>query len=362
MATTANPIGRWSLLVAAIITVLMIIYWLALGGSGAVAFGMAAVVWAVSAFIYLIYSPMNTVQRTGFMSLIFLAFTAVLLPIFLLENPIFNNNQKIMQYDARLRYASSKYVTYCYQCHGLLGQGINGPQLNNGLAETAGLKGSVPVNKNLDLLTQADLQRIITAGIVDPTDGKFTTYLMPQWGQDYGGPFNTDDVNAMVALIMSSDPTLRAAANAPTDTNGFDYNFSNLTNPSQIAQFNQQKGALSAPKGAAIDLTSQAAVTVPIVKTPTDPTVQWNFIYTDTATGKSSPVIKIKVGTKVTWVNQSGVAHSIHSGTPGSDTGVFTDPIINDGATFDFTFTKPGTYDYYCSFHPAMQAQIIVVA
>ena len=361
MATSANPIGRWSLLVAAVITVVMIIYWLALGGSGAVAFGMTAVVWAVAAFIYLVYSPMNTVQRTGFMSLIFLAFTALLLPVFLLENGKFNNDQKAQQYDARLRYASSKYVTYCATCHGLLGQGINGPQLNNGLAQTAGLKGSATVNKNLDLLSQADIQRIITAGIVDPTDGKFTTYLMPQWGQDYGGPFNSDDVNALTALIMSSDPTLQASVSAPTTTNGFDYNLSSLTSPTQIAQYSQQKGALSAPKGAAIDLTNQAAVTMPIINTPTNATVQWNFIYTDAASGKQSPVIKIKAGTKVTWVNNSAVAHSIHSGTPGSDTNVFLDPIINPAATYDFTFTKPGTYDYYCSFHPAMVAEIVVV-
>ena len=359
MGTSANQVGRWAVIGAIIITALMIVFWLT-GGEGKIAFGMSMISLSIAAFLLLFYSPMNTVQRTGWMSLTFVVFIALILPFFLFANSKTAADATTTQYDTRLHYAAGKYATYCASCHGLLGQRINGPQVNNSLASMVkGLDPAVAVNKNLALLAPTDIYRIINAGIVDSTDPKLTTYLMPQWGQQYNGPFNDDDMNALVALITSSDPTLRDKTKPPIATNGFTYVFDQLTSKDQ-ANYKSQTAQLTAPKGTPADLTALTAVTMPMVNTP-GAAVSWNFIYTDPKVGQT-PIIKIKAGTKVTWGNQSNIAHSVHSGAPGNDDNKFpTIAIINPGDSASTVFATPGTYPFYCSFHPAMQGTVIVV-
>jgi len=60
--------------------------------------------------------------------------------------------------------------------------------------------------------------------------------------------------------------------------------------------------------------------------------------------------LTIKTGTTVTWMNQDGAVHQI-----ASDSGT---PVAF--ASYQFTFTQPGTYTYYCPFHPPMKGTIIV--
>jgi plastocyanin len=72
-----------------------------------------------------------------------------------------------------------------------------------------------------------------------------------------------------------------------------------------------------------------------------------------------SPVT-IKVGTTVTWTNQDSASHNVVA-----DNGEFKNNTLGKGDTFSFTFTKEGTYTYYCSFHggpneQGMSGQIIV--
>lgn len=60
----------------------------------------------------------------------------------------------------------------------------------------------------------------------------------------------------------------------------------------------------------------------------------------------------------VFWVNNEA---SLHTAT--SDTGgVFDSGTLNQGGTFQWTFTTPGTYTYHCSFHPWMQGTVVVKA
>jgi len=116
---------------------------------------------------------------------------------------------------------------------------------------------------------------------------------------------------------------------------------------------------------APIDLTALTAVTIPIVDTPTDASAQWGFIYTDPTSKATSHVVKVKQGTEVTWMNTTNIQHTVQSGVPppGSDTKDFASPglIAVKTGTFKWTAGAPGTYDYYCSIHPAMRARIIVV-
>jgi plastocyanin len=57
--------------------------------------------------------------------------------------------------------------------------------------------------------------------------------------------------------------------------------------------------------------------------------------------------VEVTAGTKVTWKNTGKVLHSV---TP--DKGKkFGTKELSRGKTYSYTFKKPGTYAYYCSFH-----------
>lgn len=64
-------------------------------------------------------------------------------------------------------------------------------------------------------------------------------------------------------------------------------------------------------------------------------------------------------GTKVTWTNKDATAHTVTSGTRPNKDGKF-DGQVAAGATFSFTFTDAGVYQYYCSIHNAMTGTITV--
>jgi quinohemoprotein ethanol dehydrogenase len=66
---------------------------------------------------------------------------------------------------------------------------------------------------------------------------------------------------------------------------------------------------------------------------------------------------RVKVGTKVTWVNNGKLSHTIMAQDGSWTTGSLT-PSEEGSVTFD----KPGTYVYICKDHPWSYGQIIVVA
>jgi plastocyanin len=68
----------------------------------------------------------------------------------------------------------------------------------------------------------------------------------------------------------------------------------------------------------------------------------------------------VKQGTTVTWTNLDGVGHTIVSDA-GAPDAISSEP-ISQGASFSFTFTKPGTYPYHCSIHPSMTGSVIVTS
>jgi plastocyanin len=72
----------------------------------------------------------------------------------------------------------------------------------------------------------------------------------------------------------------------------------------------------------------------------------------------SPAILTIKTGTTVTWMNQDGAVHQIASdaGTPVA----FTSDTLANGASYQFTFTQPGTYTYHCTVHTSMKGTIIV--
>lgn len=73
-----------------------------------------------------------------------------------------------------------------------------------------------------------------------------------------------------------------------------------------------------------------------------------NFTFApDTAT--------VAVNSTVTWVNKDDIPHVIAS----SD-GAFKSKALDTDQKYSYTFTKAGTYQYYCSIHPKMVGKIVV--
>ncbi len=65
--------------------------------------------------------------------------------------------------------------------------------------------------------------------------------------------------------------------------------------------------------------------------------------------------VTIPAGTTITWTNRDAIAH-----TATADDKTFDSGNLNPGQSFSFTFDKPGTYSYICTYHPFMKGTIIV--
>jgi plastocyanin len=65
--------------------------------------------------------------------------------------------------------------------------------------------------------------------------------------------------------------------------------------------------------------------------------------------------IEITAGTTVTWTNNDPLEHSVTAVDRSFDSG-----LIKSGGTWRYTFTRPGTYQFYCQPHPFMKGVVIV--
>jgi plastocyanin len=63
----------------------------------------------------------------------------------------------------------------------------------------------------------------------------------------------------------------------------------------------------------------------------------------------------VAAGTTVTWINRDDIPHTVVS----SDS-AFKSKALDTDEKFSYTFSKAGTYSYYCSLHPKMTGQIVV--
>jgi amicyanin len=65
--------------------------------------------------------------------------------------------------------------------------------------------------------------------------------------------------------------------------------------------------------------------------------------------------LSVPVGTTVTWTNKDEEPHTL-----AAKDGSFHSPGMDTNATYSFTFTTPGSYDYICSIHPFMTGTVVV--
>lgn len=74
---------------------------------------------------------------------------------------------------------------------------------------------------------------------------------------------------------------------------------------------------------------------------------------------KFPATLEVAKGTKVTWTNKDTTKHTVTSGTRPTKDGRF-DGQVDGGASFSFTFTDAGTYQYFCTIHSSMNATVTV--
>lgn len=67
--------------------------------------------------------------------------------------------------------------------------------------------------------------------------------------------------------------------------------------------------------------------------------------------------ITVHAGESVTWINHGPSTH-----TATARDGSFDSGPLKPGASSSHTFTRPGTYQYFCTIHPFMHGTVVVLA
>jgi plastocyanin len=65
--------------------------------------------------------------------------------------------------------------------------------------------------------------------------------------------------------------------------------------------------------------------------------------------------ITVPAGTQVHWTNRDDIPHTVVA-----DDKSFKSKALDTDEEFTYTFSKPGTYKYFCSLHPKMTATVVV--
>jgi plastocyanin len=67
--------------------------------------------------------------------------------------------------------------------------------------------------------------------------------------------------------------------------------------------------------------------------------------------------LTVPVGATVTWTNRDDIPHTVVSS---DDPKAFKSKVLDTDEKFSFTFSKAGTYPYFCSIHPKMTGKVVV--
>jgi len=67
--------------------------------------------------------------------------------------------------------------------------------------------------------------------------------------------------------------------------------------------------------------------------------------------------LTVKAGTTVRWINMDDIPHAVAAVNK-----QFKSKTLDTDDAYSFTFTTPGSYDYFCSLHPHMTGTVVVEA
>jgi plastocyanin len=72
--------------------------------------------------------------------------------------------------------------------------------------------------------------------------------------------------------------------------------------------------------------------------------------------------VVLGVNASVTWTNADTAPHTVSSSSVPSGASPFDSGNMSPGATYSYTFTVPGTYQYKCNYHSWMTGTVTVVS
>jgi amicyanin len=111
-----------------------------------------------------------------------------------------------------------------------------------------------------------------------------------------------------------------------------------------------RSAALAAALGAATAAVLAAVVLPGRAESPASAVSIENFTF-------NPQQLIVKAGTTVTWTNKDDIPHAVAA--VGKE---FKSKVLDTDNSFSFTFTTPGSYNYFCSLHPHMTGTIVVEA
>ena len=328
--------------------------------------GIIVVLIVIASLLYIFYSRTNAVEKTGYGALIMLAAVCVMIPVFWIAE---GNNQAqatTAQHALAVERGMETYANNCsLNCYSIVNSKVVNPTYNGYTMQD--FKG----------MTDDQILAIIAGGQYNPksTNQPSNPNAIPK-GDAYGGALDSNDQSYLLALIRSTDPAYLAQ-------NGFDPKapdgFQGLPAYLQTNNPTQYASAVTLGKngqfGAPIDMTSKTAITIDIVDPGT------NGVQCHSQSGCFTPQnIKVKVGTKITWVNHSKLGHTV-TAVQGSDlsqpkvaANIFdsahgqTSNLVQTNQSFTFT-VNDAAYNadstnhqlyYYCQIHPDMLGELVI--
>ena len=76
-----------------------------------------------------------------------------------------------------------------------------------------------------------------------------------------------------------------------------------------------------------------------------------------------SLTVVVGLNNTVTWSERDQIPHTVTSAAIPTGAAAFDSEIMNKGDAFTWTFTTPGTYEYFCTLHPGwMRGHVVVVS
>jgi plastocyanin len=112
-----------------------------------------------------------------------------------------------------------------------------------------------------------------------------------------------------------------------------------------------RSAAVAAALGAATAVMLAAVVLPGWADNAATPVGIDNFIFTPAK-------VTVKAGTTITWTNHDDIPHGVAS----SNNAFAKSKALDTDDSYSFTFTTPGTYQYFCYLHPHMVGTIVVEA
>src|SRR5579883_307504 len=336
---------------------------------GQAAVGLILVLIVIGGLLYIFYSRTNAVTKTGYGSLIMLALVSLMIPLFWITE---GNNQaqaQQQQFQYAVEQGQQVYAQNCVdQCYAI--------KDNHIVMDTASYNGYTIAQLNGSAISDDELTRIIAAGVYNPqaVHQPANANAVPK-SQDYGGALLPNDIIYLRSFIRSADPAYLKQHGYTGIKNGFDSlpDYLQANNPAQY------QAAVTLANAGQFGLATGDASGKPVTITIEDPGK--NGAACNSKTACFTPInLKVKVGTRITWVNNSSTPHTVtaitgtNTATPQAAPQIFDSAkgsvanTIPAGGKFTYTVTK-AAYDfnpshavlYYCRIHPDMLAQLTIV-